>query len=431
MDTHDARAKKIGAALTLGALLTLAAMPALAEPSIGGMVRSQTSAHLDKDLELVRNLQTVELDLFGRVGNADFQATPVLDLSLGDTGEETVDLGVREAWTEIVFRDADLRIGKQQIVWGEADGAFITDIVSPRDLTNFILPDFEEIRIGVPAARLDWYFGPVTAQAVWVPQFVPNQPPDQDSLWFREPDLLSEVNLPAGVTRTLHDPELPDTTLFNSEVYGKLSYFGSALNGEVMAGWAYDSDPVLEQDRTFDQSTGQLQSVDITPVYERMAVTGGSLSTTLGSVVARSEAAVYLDRSFNTTDMENENGIAEHTQLHYLAGADWSLGGVDLTAQWIVNGILDYEDDLTREQWEHTATARAQQTFFADRLTTELFTYVGIDPWDSLWRPAVAWEVDDGVEARLSADLFFGDEEGRFGYYSDNDLATAEVSFTF
>ncbi len=96
----------------------------------------------------MRNLRTVELDIPGRFGSADFQPTPTLDIGLA------------------------------------ADGAFMTYIVSPRDLSNFILPEFEEIRIGVPAARLDWYFGPAfSAQAILVPRFVPNRMPDQDSLW--------------------------------------------------------------------------------------------------------------------------------------------------------------------------------------------------------------------------------------------------------
>ena len=422
----------VRAAAIAAAVLFVAALPVFAQPEIGGLVRSRTSVTLDEDLDLVRNLQTVELDISGRVGSADFQATPVLDVGLAPDGSEELHLGVREAWTELVFRDADLRIGKQQIVWGEADGAFITDIVSPRDLSNFILPEFEEIRIGVPAARLDWYFGPaVTAQAVWVPRFVPNRMPEPDSIWFRESALGGELTIPPGVQPTKHAPDLPDTTLYNSEVYGKLSYFGRALNAEVMGGWAYDNEPVLELDPIFNQQ-GEITDLNVTPTHNRMIVTGGSASTTIGSVVVRGEGALYIDRSFNTTDLqEYEDGIAEHAQLHSLAGADWSLGDIDLTAQWIVNGVLDYEDELVRDQWEHTATARAQRTFFADRMTAELFTYIGIDPWDSLWRPALSWEFDDGVEAGLSADLFFGDEDGRFGYYADNDLLTAEVAFRF
>ena len=41
-----------------------------------------------------------------------------------------------------------LSLGKQQVVWGKADGVFITDIVSPLNLTEFLLPDFDEIRTG-------------------------------------------------------------------------------------------------------------------------------------------------------------------------------------------------------------------------------------------------------------------------------------------
>lgn len=411
-------------AALIAAALALIAMPAVAEPHIGGMVRSSTAVNVDEelDLELIRNMQTLRLDLSARVGNADMVATPVLDV----TADGGVDIDLREAWVELFFPSADVRIGKQQIVWGEADGAFITDIVSPRDLTDFILPDFEEIRIGVPAAKIDWYAGPFTAQAVWVPEFVPNRMPPPGSYWSRTPD-FSGMPIEPDIDPT---PQLPDRTLENSEIIGKLSYFSAAVNAEIMAAWAWDSEPVLSLEPTFS-APGVIESIEGTPTYERMFVTGGSFSTTLGPLVWRNEAALYFDRSFNTTDPFTDNAIAEHTQLHYLGGLDWALAGADMSAQWIVNGILDHDDDLIREQWEHTATARARRGFFGDRLSAQLFSYIGIDPWDTLLRPSLTWVPDDGVELSLGADIFLGDEEGRFGYFGNNDLVTAEARFYF
>ncbi|MGF1587294.1 MAG: hypothetical protein ACFCUM_18390 [Bacteroidales bacterium] len=44
-----------------------------------------------------------------------------------------------------------------------------TDIVSPKDLREFLLPDFDEIRMGVTAHKLIYYFGMSTIEAVWTP----------------------------------------------------------------------------------------------------------------------------------------------------------------------------------------------------------------------------------------------------------------------
>ena len=58
---------------------------------------------------------------------------------------------------DLYFDNFDLRIGKQQIIYGKAEGVFITDVVSPKDLREFLLPDFEEIRMGITAAKLSYF----------------------------------------------------------------------------------------------------------------------------------------------------------------------------------------------------------------------------------------------------------------------------------
>jgi len=59
---------------------------------------------------------------------------------------DSIDFRLHEIYLDLYFKKFDIRVGKQQIVWGKADGVFITDIVSPLNLTEFLLPDFDEIR---------------------------------------------------------------------------------------------------------------------------------------------------------------------------------------------------------------------------------------------------------------------------------------------
>lgn len=96
---------------------------------------------------------------------------------------------------DIYFDNFDLRIGKQQIIWGKADGVFITDVISPRDLSEFILPDFEEIRIGTNAVKFDYYLGNSTFEAVWIPTFQPTILPDGNSIWASK---MSDFPMPVS-----------------------------------------------------------------------------------------------------------------------------------------------------------------------------------------------------------------------------------------
>ena len=40
-----------------------------------------------------------------------------------------------------------IHAGRQQVVWGEAVGMFIADVVNPKDYRQFLIPDFDDIRI--------------------------------------------------------------------------------------------------------------------------------------------------------------------------------------------------------------------------------------------------------------------------------------------
>ena len=91
---------------------------------------------------------------------------------------------MREVYMDIFFESIDLRIGKQQIIWGKADGVFITDIISPKDLREFLLPDFDEIRTGVTAVKADYYIGDNTLEFVWLTSFTPTAMPEEGSIWF-------------------------------------------------------------------------------------------------------------------------------------------------------------------------------------------------------------------------------------------------------
>src|SRR5712664_3561856 len=48
--------------------------------------------------------------------------------------DQKTELMLREAILSVSRGDLDVRLGRQQIVWGEAISSFVTDVVNPRDL---------------------------------------------------------------------------------------------------------------------------------------------------------------------------------------------------------------------------------------------------------------------------------------------------------
>ncbi|MFO8233784.1 MAG: hypothetical protein R6U04_00070, partial [Bacteroidales bacterium] len=110
-----------------------------------GYVRNYTGALLEEgaDFSIIQNTFNLELEKTGM--NMGFRVNPYV---YHYTNEE-LDYGMREAYIDLFFDKVDISLGKQQIIWGKADGVFITDVVSPKDLREFLLPEFEEIRMGI------------------------------------------------------------------------------------------------------------------------------------------------------------------------------------------------------------------------------------------------------------------------------------------
>ena len=406
------------AVAVLGAGLSAVPAAALEPIHVGGYVRHHTSVLVDgRDYSLIEN--TLALTLDQSRGNVAFRVDPYVYQRPG----EELEMGLRQAYVDIYWDSVDLRVGRQQVIWGKGDGVFITDVVSPKDLRRFLLPDFEEIRIGVDAVKLDYYRGSGTLEAVWIPVFAPALGPDEGSVWARSPQFPVQPSF---------DPSSEDVgaSLENSDVFAKYSLLSSSFDLEMMAGHAWDDEPALHMSAELDPDTHEMVSLVVAPQHHRLTLVGGSFSTAVGGAVMRGEGAYYWGKQFAAASPLNGDGVLERDYVHYLLGIDWALLGVNVSAQFIQEIILDHDDSLASDEHSNVMTFLARDDFLSDTLHLELFSYVGLSDGDALLRPKVSYDVADGFEVLVGADLFVGDE-GMFGAYDRNDSVYTKLKYSF
>jgi len=336
---------------------------------------------------------------------------------------QEMEIGLREAYMDIYFNSVDLRIGKQQIIWGKADGVFITDIISPKDLSEFLLRDFDEIRIGITSLKADYFLGDNTFEFVWAPYFTSTQMPDENSIWF------PQLDFPVSPVFDYSQKEVA-ATLENSEVFAKFSAITSAIDFEIMAGYMWDDDPTMHISKTINPQTHQLTGLTVTPRHHRLGLAGGSFSSTLGGFVLRGEGAYYNGKYFNSEDSTLTDGTVKKNYLHYLLGVDYTLWDIRLSFQFIQQAILDYENPIKNDEFENTMTVLASKDFLRETLRLELFSYIGLNNSDALIRPKITYDLADGFELLLGANIFLG-SEGRFGQYDDNDMVYTKIKYSF
>jgi len=392
---------------------------------ISGFARTYEGVLVDSgDFGIIQ--QTLNLNFEKRGEKVAFKANPMIYMYNADS----FDFRMREIYLDLYFKNFDLRLGKQQVVWGKADGVFITDVVSPLNLTEFLLPDFDEIRTGVIAAKLDYYIGNSTIEAIWIPQFTPTERPANNSIWYIQPDF------PAPPTFDWSKNEIKPS-LENSEVFLKYSLMSSSIDFDLMGGYTWDDNPAMHVERKFGMDTSTvppkpiLTGLNITPEHHRLSLFGGSFSSEIKGFILRGEAAYYVGKYFQTEDMKATDALVQKDYLNYVVGLDYSIGGVKLSAQFIQKYIFDYDENMVDDEINNMATALIHYDMLRETLHLELFSYIGITNGDALIRPKISYDFDDSFSILLGGNIFVGDRDGMFGQYQDNSMVYTKIKYSF
>ncbi len=387
---------------------------------ITGFVRNYDGLLLNNDMDFSIVQNTLDLNFTLQTNKVGFKVNPYVY----QYSDKTIVFDLREVYLDLFFNSFDLRIGKQQIIWGKADGVFITDIISPKDLSEFLLRDFDEIRMGITAVKFDYYVGDNTFELVWVPVFSATKLPNQNSIWAITPQFPIEP---------VFDFSKKDIkpSLKNSEIFAKYSIFSSKIDFEIMGGYTWDADPTIHTLKQIDPLTHQLLSLTAMPEHHRLTVAGGSFSTTIGPVVVRGEGAYYWGKYFQTADPMIKEGVIDKNYLNYLIGFDFSIANIKFSTQFIQQYILDYNDFITNNKVNNLMTFLARKDLLSgDTLHLEFFSYFGLTDGDGLIRPKISYDITDGVNLIIGANIFFGDK-GMFGRFNKNDMIYAKIKYSF
>lgn len=367
----------------------------------------------------------------------DFGAVKVNPM-LYFNGSDSLSLFLREAYIDMYFQNFDLRIGKQQVIWGKADGVFITDIVSPKNLHEFLLPEFDEIREGITAVKFDYYVTDNhTIEAIWSPVFNPTVYPSRNSMWAPKQDFVVPFpNKPPIVID--RSKEYVKPSLKNSEFFLKYSALTSAIDFEIMGAYMWDDDPALGKAVDCNILNGHPvpAKVTVTPEFHRLSLAGGSFSTTLGPFVLRGEAAYYFGKEFQTTNPAVNQGLVKKDYIHYLLGLDFTVWDVKFSGQFIQKAITNYkagellETKMYKGQYNNMATFLAHYSCLNETLTFEYFMYYDFNYDDALIRPRILYDYSDSINLQFGANIFTG-SKGMFGQYDKNDMIYAKVYYNF
>ena len=418
------------------------------EPSVGGYYEFYTGHTLDNLTSFITGRNRIRVD--GRLDHDVWMALASLRVTQafwdpqagGDFTEPKFRLW--EAYADLYTADVDIRLGHQIIVWGKADGVFITDILSPLDLSEFLAQDFTDIRLAMPAVKVDYYSDDFTLTGVVVLKPQESILPTEESPWFVVPDLSSS---PVPIEVGLGESNIPDFALENMEPAIRLSWTGlSQTEINIIYSYGFNRIPALGARVTGLSSEGV--AAEVVPTYYRRYVFGLRWETAfVENWVIDSEMA-YESRFDVAYDQFDEIGsptpddlLVPTEHLHGMLGAARQFGDTFARAQIVGSLIFPYAYQMVRDSFETSVTALVRHSMRRETLIANLFVFhnIGEDTWIN---PAIQWSPGGGFNLYAGIQAFFGqsEESGKlgdlravdaasaFGLYRDNDFVYVRIT---
>ena len=329
---------------------------------------------------------------------------------------------LRENYLDIGAGDWDFRLGKQQIVWGEMVGLFFADVVSAKDLREFVLPDFNTIRIPQWAMRAEYFKSDFHAEAIWIPVAT------YDNIGKPGAEFFPAVIPPPSGYATLFDNEqFPRRELSHTDYGVRLSYL---KNGWDISGFYYgsmDAQPTFyRQIQTFPEPAFVYQAR-----HDRIDQVGGTLAKDFGQVVFKAESVYTRGRSFNTLDLSDEDGVVRQNTLDIVSGLDFDLPyDSRLNLQVFNRTFFDHDPNIIYDRNESGFSILMNHKF-SDRLQAEVLYIASLNRTDYMVRPRIIWDFQRNWQLVAGVDIFGGPPLGLFGQFDNRDRVYTELLYTF
>ncbi len=346
------------------------------------------------------------------------------------------DFEIREWYVDTEMAGVFWRLGKQQVVWGQADGLKILDVVNPQSYREFIVDDFDNSRIPLWMINAEIPIGDDDSlQLLWIV--------DQSYHRFANNGSDYQITSPLLVPQPVEGIEIssfelhkPNNVIKDSDIGLRYSKFYKGWDLTFNYLYHYLDSPVFYQ-----QLSGS--TVSIEAKYQRNHLFGLTASKAFDDWTIRSEVG-YSSNSYHLLDPMWDNsqalidfqGVRDSSDLSSVVGLDWQgLENAMLSIQWFQSSLLDYDDNIDsamfRSKHNQIWSFLYQKSFVNDTWAIEALMMYGVDQHDNTMQLELSHMLEENIKLWLSADLFGGQNQSLFGQFNETDRLVFGVEWGF
>ena len=335
---------------------------------------------------------------------------------------DSADAELRELYVDGRVGPAFLRIGKQQIVWGQADGLRVLDVVNPFSFREFVWPDPQDRRIPLWAIKTEAPLGSATLQLLWLPDPTFDEIPLGNAAFAVTTPLL----VPQAAGPIVVEPVRRPSGLRDSSD-------GGARLAMFVGGWDVTLNYLYH---TYDDPVPFVALRDgvpvVAPAYERSRLFGTTVSNAFGSTTVRGEIGYSTDRWFITTDATDLDRVFPSDELAFVVGLDnTALADTLLSVQYFQSTVRDPAESMTRLRRERQGTFLLQRSWRNESIRVRALWLRSLDRGDGAVQARLSWQASANLSIGMSAEWFYGERTGLFGEFRDASRAGLDVQWSW
>lgn len=338
---------------------------------------------------------------------------------------DSLDAELREAYADISVGDWFLRLGKQQVVWGQADGLRVLDQVNPLSFREFILGDFEDRRIPLWTANIERSFGSVTAQFLWIPDHTFNEIPEGGTFTPTSPLFVPGIPQDANLPVSVGVADRPERFLVDDDFGVRLSGFTAGWDWSLNSLYSFDDAQVFRRETLPEQ-------IVLAPEFERTLLVGGTASNAFGKTTLRAEVGYATDSFELTSNPLDADGIHESGEFSGVVGLDYQANAdLFISGQVFLSALTSDDVGLVRDQVTSTASLLVRRQLRNNTVELEGLLLQDINNGDGLLQMSGTYQLTDTVTLKAGVDIFYGDREGVFGQFDSADRVVFAIEYGF
>lgn len=263
----------------------------------------------------------------------------------------------RDAYIQFSKGETSIKVGTQILIWGESDGGAITDVISPRNLSELFFISIEESRIGQPMINIDQFSALGRWSLFYIPDPEFNEYPEEGTAYYVDP-----FNGLAEYKNEDSDKDLSEYGFSWKKTFGR-SDIG------LMAASLIDNDFSYRQSGI--TTDGKIMLERIKP---RFSMAGITFNYAQGNYLFSGEIARKYPKVFNDAELQplERDVVDAALRTEYSLGKG---GGHSVSLEVVSNHVEDWSEDIvTTPEDRNSLIFGWNNHFFNEDLTINLIS---------------------------------------------------------